>query len=179
MSIKKTRLISILGIFLISFLAHFMYDLFPNVITSFFFPVNESIWEHMKILFTSTMIYGVFDYILMKRFNIKYNNLLLELFITSFLSVIIYLIIYIPIYLLYGENLIVSIILMIITYIITKYIGYYILIQKEYRLLNIISIFLIIMCYLGFIYLTYNPIHNFIFYDTVDRKYGVREYVIE
>ena len=68
---------------------------------------------------------------------------------------------------------------MIITYIITKYIGYYILIQKEYRLLNIISIFLIIMCYLGFIYLTYNPIHNFIFYDTVDRKYGVREYVIE
>ena len=96
MSIKKTRLISILGIFLISFLAHFMYDLFPNVITSFFFPVNESIWEHMKILFTSTMIYGVFDYILMKKFNIKYNNLLLELFITSFLSVIIYLIIYIP-----------------------------------------------------------------------------------
>ena len=179
MSIKKTRLISILGIFFISFLAHFMYDLFPNVITSFFFPVNESIWEHMKILFTSTMIYGVFDYILMKRFNIKYNNLLLELFITSFLSVIIYLIIYIPIYLLYGENLIVSIILMIITYIITKYIGYYILIQKEYRLLNIISIFLIIICYLGFIYLTYNPIHNFIFYDTVDGKYGIREYVIE
>lgn len=37
MSVKKTRLISILGIFLISFLAHFMYDLFPNVITSFFF----------------------------------------------------------------------------------------------------------------------------------------------
>ena len=179
MSIKKTRLISILGIFFISFLAHFMYDLFPNVITSFFFPVNESIWEHMKILFTSTMIYGVFDYILMKKFNIKYNNLLLELFITSFLSVIIYLIIYIPIYLLYGENLIVSIILMIITYIITKCIGYYILIQKEYRLLNIISIFLIIMCYLGFIYLTYNPIHNFIFYDTVDGKYGIREYVIE
>ena len=179
MSIKKTRLISILGIFFISFLAHFMYDLFPNIITSFFFPVNESIWEHMKILFTSTMIYGVFDYILMKKFNIKYNNLLLELFITSFLSVIIYLIIYIPIYLLYGENLIVSIILMIITYIITKYIGYYILIQKEYRLLNIISIFLIIMCYLGFIYLTYNPIHNFIFYDTVDGKYGIREYVIE
>ena len=179
MSIKKTRLISILGIFFISFLAHFMYDLFPNIITSFFFPVNESIWEHMKILFTSTMIYGVFDYILMKKFNIKYNNLLLELFITSFLSVIIYLIIYIPIYLLYGENLIVSIILMIITYIITKYIGYYILIQKEYRLLNIISIFLIIICYLGFIYLTYNPIHNFIFYDTVDGKYGIREYVIE
>ena len=57
-----------------------MYDLFPNVITSFFFPVNESIWEHMKILFTSTMIYGVFDYILMKRFNIKYNNLLLGLY---------------------------------------------------------------------------------------------------
>ena len=179
MSIKKTRIISILGVFIISFLAHFMYNLFPNVITSFFFPVNESIWEHMKILFTSTMIYGVFDYILMNKFNIKYNNLLLELFITSFLNVIIYLIIYIPIYLIIGENIIISISLMIIVYSTTKYIGYYILIQKEYRLLNIISIFLVIICYFIFIYLTYNPIHNFIFYDTVDGKYGIREYVIE
>ena len=130
MSIKKTRIISILGIFIISFLAHFMYDLFPNVITSFFFPVNESIWEHMKILFTSNLIYGLFDYLIMKKFNIKYNNLLLELFITSFLNVIIYLIIYIPIYLIMGENIIISISLMIIVYSITKYIGYYILWQK-------------------------------------------------
>ena len=179
MSIKKTRIISILGIFIISFLAHFMYDLFPNVITSFFFPVNESIWEHMKILFTSTMIYGLFDYLIMKKFNIKYNNLLLELFITSFLNVIIYLIIYIPIYLLYGENIIISISLMIIVYSITKYIGYYILKQKEYRLLNIISIFLVIICYFIFIYLTYKPSHNYLFYDTVEDKYGISEYVIE
>ena len=51
--------------------------------------------------------------------------------------------------------------------------------SSDFSLLNIISIFLIIICYLGFIYLTYKPSHNFIFYDTVDRKYGVREYVIE
>ena len=176
MSIKKTRLISILGIFIISFLAHFMYNLFPNVITSFFFPVNESIWEHMKILFTSTLIYGIIDYILMKRFNIKFNNLILELFITAFLSVIIYLIIYIPLYLLVGENFIISISLMLITYIITKYIGYFILIQKEYRFLNIISIFLIVICYFIFIYLTYNPPHKFIFYDILNEKYGINEY---
>jgi len=30
---------------------HFVYELFPNVITAVLSPVNESIWEHIKILF--------------------------------------------------------------------------------------------------------------------------------
>lgn len=30
---------------------HFVHSLLPNVITAFFSPVNESIWEHMKIIY--------------------------------------------------------------------------------------------------------------------------------
>lgn len=29
---------------------HFVYDAFPNVVTALFSPVNESIWEHLKLI---------------------------------------------------------------------------------------------------------------------------------
>jgi len=30
---------------------HFLYELFPNVLTAIFSPMNESVWEHLKIIF--------------------------------------------------------------------------------------------------------------------------------
>lgn len=30
---------------------HFVYDLLPNVVTALFSPVNESIWEHLKLIY--------------------------------------------------------------------------------------------------------------------------------
>ncbi len=30
---------------------HFLYDLLPNVLTALFSPTNESIWEHLKLIF--------------------------------------------------------------------------------------------------------------------------------
>lgn len=30
---------------------HFLYDLWPNPLTAVFAPVNESVWEHLKLLY--------------------------------------------------------------------------------------------------------------------------------
>ena len=176
MSIKKTRLISILGIFLISFLAHFMYDLFPNVITSFFFPVNESIWEHMKILFTAIILYGIIDYILLKKNNIKFNNFRFQLFFTGFISIVIYLILYLPLYKIFGEVMFISISLMVVVYLVISYISYKLLLSDDYGKINDISVYLVIVMYFVFTYLTYFPPHNYLFYDTLENKYGISEY---
>jgi hypothetical protein len=174
MNLKQIKVISIIGIFLISFISHFMYDIFPCTLTSFFFPVNESIWEHMKILFTSTIIYGIIDYLLLKKNNISYNNFKYQLFLTSLLNVIIYLILYLPLYLIIGEKLIISILLMLVVYSITEVISYYILKEKNKRIANYLAIPLIIICYLIFIYLTYYPPKVFIFYDTLNKIYGIK-----
>ena len=176
MKLKTIKIISVIGIFLLSFLAHFAYELFPNVLVSIFFSVNESIWEHMKILFTSILLYGVIDYILLSKNNIKINNFKSQLFFTSFISIPIYLIIYLPIYNLIGENLFVSIFIMIIVYAIIAYISYKMLISDDLKLFNMISIYLIIIMYFIFTYLTYFPIHSYIFYDTNENKYGINEY---
>lgn len=176
MKLKTIKIISVIGIFALSFLAHFAYSLFPNVLVSIFFPVNESIWEHMKMLFTSIILYGIIDYILLKKNNICFNNFKAQLFFTALIAIPIYLIIFLPIYNLIGENLVVSISIMLLTYIIISYISYKMLKSDDFKLLNYLSVYLIIVMYFVFTYLTYFPIHNYIFYDTNEKKYGINEY---
>lgn len=173
MNLKTIKLIAILNIFLISFPAHFFYNFFPNTITSILFPVNESIFEHMKIIFTSTLIYGLIDYILLKLNNINFNNFLFQLFYTSFISIPIFLIIYLPIRFLIGEYLIITLLLLFITYLISQIISYYLLTTKSMPFLNILSIPLVIIIYSIFTYLTYNPPKNYLFYDTQTNSYGI------
>lgn len=175
MNLKKIKIIAVLGIFVLSFISHFAYDLLPNLIFSFIFPVNESIWEHMKIIFTSTLLYGIIDYLLLNKYKIKYNNFPFQLYFTALCAIPIYLVIYIPLYKLFGENMFISISLLLIVYIIQQCISYHILKEKNIKILNIITIPVILLSYLGFIYLTYNPIHNYIFFDIKKETYGIEE----
>lgn len=175
LNLKNMRIIATFGIFLISFLSHFMYELFPNPLFSFIFPVNESIWEHMKILFTSSLLYSVIDYLILKINKIKYNNYPFQLWFTSLIIIPIYLSIYLPLYKLFGENLIISITLLFIIYIIKEIISYNILKSHNIKILNTITIPIIIIVYIIFAYLTYYPPHNYIFLDTITNTYGIQK----
>lgn len=176
MNLKKTRIIAIIGTFLLCFLCHFLYEWFPNSLFAIFFPVNESIWEHMKMIFTSIILYGIIDYIILYKFNIPYHNFFLNLFLKAFLSVPIYLAIYLPIYYKIGENMIINISLLLLIIIIVEIIGYYILKLKECKIANYLSIVFIIASYIVFGYLTYHPLKCELFFDTKDEKYGINIY---
>jgi len=39
---------------------HFLYDLLPNPLTALIAPINESIWEHLKLLFFPVLLAGCF-----------------------------------------------------------------------------------------------------------------------
>ena len=60
---KKIKLIITFVIFGLAFICHFMYDFIPIEFFKVFFPVNESIWEHMKLLITPVLIGSLFEYI--------------------------------------------------------------------------------------------------------------------
>ncbi len=175
MSLKTIKIIGFFAIFLLCFLFHFLYDWFPNSLFSIFFPVNESIWEHMKLIYTSYIFYGIFDYILLRKNKI--NNFFIQLFLIPIISIILYLIIFIPIYKMIGENMIISIGLLAIIIIIEQILSYFILQYKEIKYQNFIGIIGIILVYIIFGYLTYNPIENYLFYDTVKDKYGINIYI--
>jgi hypothetical protein len=50
------RLVCFLGLALVGTGLHFVYDLWPNWLTAVFAPVNESIWEHLKLLYWPLLV---------------------------------------------------------------------------------------------------------------------------
>ena len=50
-SVNKRLVVAFVLTTLAGILLHFVYDLLPNVVTAVFSPVNESIWEHLKIIY--------------------------------------------------------------------------------------------------------------------------------
>lgn len=63
-----------LRLIIISLLAvgdHFLYDKTRFIAFSFLSPVNESIWEHIKIIFFPYLIYSIAEYFILKPENAK------------------------------------------------------------------------------------------------------------
>ena len=172
MTLKKIKIINVFIFFALSFLWHFLYDWFPSFITSVFFPVNESIWEHMKIIFGVIIFGSCISVFLMNKFKVKYNNLYVEIITKAIVVVIFYLLIFITLYKLLGENMFISITLMLITYILVEFIGYKILSLEDLNI-KILPVILIVLSYILFALLTYYPRHNFLFFDEVNLSYGI------
>ncbi len=174
---KKIKIIGVIITFLLTVLYHFLYEWFPNPIFEIFFPVNESIWEHMKLLYSGILTFNIIEYIIYKKKNINTNNFFTVTFLMMITSIILYLIIYLPLYDMFGENMIISISLLVIVIILEQIFSYYLLnYGKENKLLNKVSIILIILGYVTLLSLTINPPRNYIFYDIVEHKYGVDIY---
>ena len=170
---KKIKFIGVFVIFILSFISHFIYEWIPNTMFSIIFPVNESIWEHMKLIVTPVLIFSLIEYIIYRKKNIYFNNFILSYSISIIIGIIFYLIIYLPIHYIFGHSSIFAIILLFITFIVVEIISYYIMRYREIKYSNIIGIGIIILMYVIFGYLTYNPIDIDLFYDTQKKIYGI------
>ncbi len=178
MILKWIKLVSVFGIFVLCFLFHFMYDWCPNTLFSIFFPVNESIFEHLKMMFTAMIFYGFFDFLILKFFHQKKDNFLVSLFLSSIMSIPTFLIIYLPFYYLMGENMILNLTCLFITVVISQVISYFVLKSSNFNKLNIVSLIGIILVYIIFGFLTYYPPINDLFFDVVSEKYGINTYAM-
>lgn len=74
---KKLCILSLIGFFWVSIvgtLLHFVYEWSgSNFIIGLFAPVNESTWEHMKLLFFPALIFFITEYVFLHK---KYPHLL-------------------------------------------------------------------------------------------------------
>lgn len=48
---KRQLILTCIAAILAGFVLHFLYGWFPNAVTALFSPVNESLWEHLKLVF--------------------------------------------------------------------------------------------------------------------------------
>lgn len=174
MNLKKNFIISLIMIFALSFLSHFMYDWFPNTFTSIFFPVNESIFEHTKMVFTTMMVWGLISYFLLKK---EYKtNYLSALLFSTITTIIVLVIIFTPTYYLMNkkENMVITLVIYFIAIVVGQIVNYFILKRKnKLKILNIISLILIPVIFTVYGLLTYYPIKASLWRDYENNKYGI------
>lgn len=78
----KLEAIGFIFVSIVGTLSHFLYDwLGKNVVAGIFCPVNESPWEHLKLLFFPFTIYAIYMYIKLK--DSKFN-----VFFASYISIV-------------------------------------------------------------------------------------------
>ena len=177
MTLKRIKVISIFGMFILCFLTHFLYNWFPNALFSIFFPVNESIWEHMKMMTSSILIWSVLEYFLFKKYKINNNNFILSVFLEISLSIIVFLIIYLPIYHFLGSVFILNLTVLFISLYFVNIMSYYILKSSSLHK-EVLSVIGIILLYIIYGILTYKPPFNYIFFDKLENKYGINIYEV-
>lgn len=165
---NKKIILNTLIIFGLCSIFHFIYDLIPCSITSLFFPVNESIWEHLKMIFTASVLFS-----LINNIHKKDKNIFLKAYLRMMLTIIILLTIYLPVNLFIGEIMILTLIILFISILTSEIIVSKIPSKKHYKTLNIISACLLILNFIIFTIFTYYPPKNFFFYDTESKKYGI------
>lgn len=168
----KLKILGTIIAFVLTFILHNLYTNIPNIITSIIAPVNESIWEHMKLLFTSILISGVIQKLIVKYKKLDINNVCISNFTGAITSIIIFLIVYLPIYNLIGKDFTITIIIMLLSIIIAEYISYLIMNKKDLKMENHAILFVIIV-YIIFFILTIYPPRNSLFIDPTNNKYGI------
>ena len=170
-----TNIFGSIFIFLIGFILHNLYEWFPNFFTLAIAPVSESIFEHVKMIFTSYTIWTIIKYFIYQKYELTENNFIFNELLTSIFGILLFLAFFLPIYSKVGENLMITLTIYFITIIISQIFNYFFKIKKESKILNIIGIISIIIIYIILIYLTYNPLINNFFLDPTNNSYGLNK----
>lgn len=135
-------------------LAHFLYDFSKqNVIVGLLSPVNESTWEHMKLIFFPMLIYSIFSII---KFQTDYpcikSSLFLGIIIGTFLIPILF---YTYTAILGYNKLVIDISIFYISVFIAFYSAYRLTLSckcNQYTKIITLSVFVIMILFFVFTY---------------------------
>lgn len=168
-----SKIVGILFTILLGTLLHFVYEWSNyNLIVAFFAPVNESVWEHLKLLFFPTLLYSLIEYQYYGKYYANYIPSITLGLIAGLLSIVVLYYTYSGIL---GHNvLVIDILIFMISVIITQYISYYILKNQLFLdVSNANSLLVLIGITLIFFMFTYKPPMCELFKDPIYHTYGI------
>ena len=159
--------IAIVGTFL-----HFLYELSGhNKLVAIFAAVNESTWEHIKICMTPTILWSLCDgFVYGMNANFLIGKALSLLTIIILMPVLFY------IYTAFTKKAIlwVDVICFYIVVICSQLVfNYFINMQVLPFIYTYLSCILLFIEIGAYVFLTFNPLKNFIFEDPITHKYGM------
>ena len=174
MNLKKYCIIGILFTILLGTLLHFTYDLSGNSdFVAILSAVNESTWEHLKLIFYPMIIFALFEFFI-------YGNNYPNFFTSKFMGIISGMAFITIVFYTYngiiGTSGAIFNILLFVAGVIFAYIVYYTILNGKYLtspLLNKLSIFALATLFIMFwVFTFYPPLLN-IFKDPVTKGYGI------
>jgi hypothetical protein len=171
-SLLKWELTGIVVVFLLGALFHFLFELtgsHPPV--GAFVPVNESVFEHLKLTYWPTVIWAIFSYNFLRS---TANNFI----IAKATAVIIMPLMVLAIFYTYtsftDDNVIIDILSLLAAVAVGQYINYLILKFRPLPVwLTVLSVFLIAVVACLYVVLTFYPPHTQLFMDTNTNAYGI------
>lgn len=167
--LKHYTIIGIIFVIIAGTLAHFLYDWTGNnPIVGLFTPINESVWEHMKLLFFPMLLYSL---IMILKFHRKYScitsALCFGILVGAFLIPLFY---YTYTFILNKNVFILDIGTFIASIVIAFWLSYKLTLScrlESYTSLLCIMVCLLFACFLAF---TYRPPNITIFQDPTISK---------
>ena len=174
---KKNNVFVIINtilIFAFGFVTHNLYKWFPSFVTTIF-PVNESLYEHLKMIFITPIIISTVLYIIFYFKKKPINNYLGGLFVSTIFNILLFYIVYLPIYYSFGQNMVVTLIIYFISIAVSQFVNYLIIRRKDNRIFNTVSLILMFIVLIVLLYLTYNPLEIDFFLDPTNNTYGISD----
>ena len=174
--IRNYEIFSVIFTFIFGTLLHFTFNLSNgNPIIALFSSINESVWEHLKLIFfpmLATTIIGYFyfnksipNYLCAKTAGIVASMFFVISFFYTYTGVL-------------GKNFaIIDISSFFLTTIIGEYISYRLIINK-FNCNNKISLIILIVIFICFVVFTYFTPNIGLFKEPITKQYGiVRKYL--
>ena len=156
MKIKTWQIITVIICIILGILLHYTYELSgENIIVGLFSAINESTWEHLKLLFYPMILMAILGYFIIGKRTENYWFAQAIGILTAMIFTITFFYTYSGVI---GTNIHwLNIATFIMAVILGQYITYRLLIFRKQYNAELVSIFFLIILFLSFILYTINP----------------------
>lgn len=174
--IKRWYLLGIPVLFLTSGFMHFIYGLTGNcVLIGIFAPVNESVWEHLKLCFYPIILWFTLGYFINKPYIDSISNWIISCTvseITCMLTILCFFYTYTGA--LGIESLFLNVFSLFLALALAQYLSLHIYLKGKFTSWWVyFCILLLIILVFLFTYFTFNPPHIPLFMDGPTGTYGI------
>lgn len=174
--ILKFQIFSVIFTWILGTILHFLYEWSgDNKIIASFSAVNESTWEHLKLVFFPMLITTIIGFLVIGKDNKKFWCAKTIGIILAMSFIIVFFYTYTGII---GTNFaILDIGSFFVAVILGEYAAYKIMTNEEYKLkcnkkIAVIGLICILLCFIIF---TYLPLHIGLFKDPISNGYGIQK----
>lgn len=174
--IIRFQIFSVIFTWILGTILHFLYEWSgDNKIIASFSAVNESTWEHLKLVFFPMLITTIVGFLVIGKDNKKFGCAKTIGIILAMSFIIVFFYTYTGII---GTNFaILDIGSFFVAVILGEYVAYKIITNDEYKLkcnkrIAVIGLICILLCFIIF---TYLPPHIGLFKDPISNGYGIQK----